>query len=260
MTKVDRPDSGVRVVAIMAVRNERPYLVNCLNHLIAEGVDYFIIDNESDDGSAEILHDSQFASHLAGYRTHPYRGAFDLEGILAVIEAAIPEIDADWVLHQAPDEILHSYRAGERMIDAIGRIDAAGHDVIDFNEFVFLPIDHEYVVDHPGAQPLRWYYLHQPAPSRQMRLRRRALQLSWLDSGGHRLKGQPYKLAPETFALRHYLFRNQAHALTKFAERQYRQEEIDRVGTAIGSARRRSALLSRTGASLIISMIRRALI
>ncbi len=191
MTDTERQAAGFRVVAILAIRNERPYLANCLDYLIADGLDYFIIDNESDDGTAELLREPRFAAHLVGYQSHAFRGAFDLEGLMAAIDAAIPEIDADWVLHQSPDEMMHSYNPGERLVDAIARIDTAGYDVIDFNEFVFLPIDHDYLVDHKGAQPLRWYYFHKQGHGRLMRARRQLLQLSWMQSGGHRLQGQP---------------------------------------------------------------------
>ena len=238
LTDTERQAAGFRVVAILAIRNERPYLANCLDYLIADGLDYFIIDNESDDGTAELLREPRFAAHLVGYQSHAFRGAFDLEGLMAAIDAAIPEIDADWVLHQSPDEMMHSYNPGERLVDAIARIDTAGYDVIDFNEFVFLPIDHDYLVDHKGAQPLRWYYFHKQGPGRLMRARRQLLQLSWMQSGGHRLQGQPFRLAPENFVLRHYMFQSQEHAFTKYPDRRYRQEEVDRGwhGNRIGVA------------------------
>ena len=94
MTDTERQAAGFRVVAILAIRNERPYLANCLDYLIADRLDYFIIDNESDDGTAELLREPRFAAHLVGYQSHAFRGAFDWEGLLTAIEAAIPEIDA----------------------------------------------------------------------------------------------------------------------------------------------------------------------
>ena len=59
--------------------------------------------------------------------------------------------------------------------------------------------------------------------------------------GGHLLSGEPFKLAPESFALRHYMFRDQAHAYRKYAERAFRPEEIhrgwhdNRVGKPVAS-------------------------
>ena len=70
MTDTERQAAGFRVVAILAIRYERPYLANCLDYLIADGLDYFIIDNESDDGTAELLREPRFAAHLVGYQSH----------------------------------------------------------------------------------------------------------------------------------------------------------------------------------------------
>ncbi len=214
--------------AILAVRNERPYLGNCLNHLIENGLDYVVIDNGSSDGTAEFLREPRFARHLAGYRTHPYEGHFDWLGLLQAREAAARETDGEWVLFVSADEIMHSYRTGESLTEAIGRLDSGGADVIDFDEFVFLPVDHDYVPDAPGPQPMLHYYFFQPTKPRLMRARRRSLDVSHVGQGGHVLEGGPFRLADETFALRHYIFRDQAHARSKYPSRTFRKEELDR--------------------------------
>src|SRR5262245_12900327 len=216
----------MRTVAILAVRNERPYLGNCLRHLIDNGLDYVVVDNDSSDGTVELLRQEPFARHLAGYRHVPYAGFFDWTGLLRAREAAVHTVDADWVLFVSADEIMHSYLPGETLAAAIARVDADGHDVIDFNEFVFLPIDTDYVVDAPGPQPLRYHYFFEPGRPRLMRARRRNLAVSNVEGGGHTLSGAPFRLAPETFALRHYIFRDQAHALRKYAERVFSREEV----------------------------------
>jgi len=217
----------VRIVAIVTIHDSRDYLANCLTHLADNGVDFFIVDNESTDGSAELLREARFAPHLAGYRTHPFDGTFDWEGLMRAREEAMAKIDADWVMTVAPDEIIHPYTE-ESLAGAIARIDRAGYDVVDCNEFVFLPINRDYVVDCPGPQPIRTYYFFEPDKPRLMRIRRRDLDVSHLRSGGHVLEGAPFALAPESFALRHYMFRSQQHALRKYGERRFRAGELGR--------------------------------
>lgn len=218
----------MQIVAVLAIRNERPYLANCLSHLIAHGVDYYIVDNASDDGSAELLREARFAKHLVGYCTRPFDGWFNWEDLMRARETAMTTFEADWIITVSADEILHPYTPGETLADAITRLDRAGNDVIDCNEFVFLPIDGDYVVDSPQAQPLRWYYFFEPRKPRLMRARRKSLQASHLNHAGHILEGEPFALAPESFALRHYLFRDQDHAFRKYGERKFRPEETVR--------------------------------
>lgn len=217
----------MQITAILALRNEQPYLANCLNHLIANGVSYFIIDNDSDDGSGDLIREPRFAANLAGYERYPFQGVFDWEGLMRARETVAHSLAADWIITQAPDEILHPYTT-ETLAEAIVRIDAAGYDVIDFNEFVFLPIDHDYVVDRPATQPMQYHYWYQPKTPRLMRARRRSLKVSHILRGGHVLEGEDFRLAPERLALRHYIFRNQEHALEKYQRRQFRAEELER--------------------------------
>lgn len=218
----------LRVVAIMVVRNERPYLRNCLRHLIDNGIDFYIVDNESTDTTVDLLREPHIAEHLVGYERFAFGGAFDWEGLLRAREEAAKKVAADWVVFVSADEIMHSYRPGEPLAAAIGRVDHDGYDVIDFNEFVFLPVDTDYVVDCSGWQPLRLYYFFEPHRPRLMRARRQGLDVSHVVKGGHVLVGGPFNLSPESFALRHYIVRNQAHAFRKYTQRVFRREEIAR--------------------------------
>ena len=218
----------MRVTAILAVRNERAYLGNCLGHLIENGLDYIVVDNGSTDGTTELLKQPRFARHLLDVRSHPYNGAFDWTGLMQARETAARDCGADWVLFVSADEVMHSYVAGETLAEGIVRLDAAGAEVIDFNEFVFLPVDQDYASDTPGPQPMRHYYFFEPTRPRLMRARRRALDVSHVAHGGHVLDGARFRLAEESFALRHYLFRDQAHARAKYAARVFRQDELER--------------------------------
>lgn len=218
----------MRIVAILAVHEERPYLYNCLSHLIANGIEFAVVDNGSTDGSKELLHDQAFAPHLAGYLHVPFTGTFYWEKILRAQEQLLRTIEADWHLLLAPDEIMHSYVPGETLADAIARLDREGHDVINFDEFTFLPVDGDYVPDIGRIPPLRHYYFYEPKNPNQMRAWKKATGLSNIPEAGHMMSGGEFRLAPETFALRHYIFRSQAHAFEKYAKRNFAQEELAR--------------------------------
>jgi hypothetical protein len=208
----------------MVMRNERPYLYNCLGHLIRNGVDFFIIDNQSEDQTLSFLRSREIAPHVVGVESFPFDGTFDWAGLVEAREAASRRIDADWILFVSADEMMHSYREGERLCDAIARIARDGCDVIDFNEFVFLPVDSDYA-DAEGFPALTRYYFFEPYRPRLMRARRADLALSHLDAGGHTFAGE-YNLAQETLALRHYIVRTQEHAYRKYADRVHREEEV----------------------------------
>jgi hypothetical protein len=75
---------------------------------------------------------------------------------------------------------------------------------------------------------MRHYYFFEPERPRLMRARRRCLAVSHVAQGGHLLEGDDFRLANESFALRHYIFRNQTHAFQKYQERVFRDDEVKR--------------------------------
>jgi len=216
------------VTAILAIRNEEAYLGNCLRHLIANGLNVAIIDNGSTDGSSRIYRATEFGRHIVGVWDAPFGGAFALEQQLRLKQEISRRIGGDWILHIDADEMPHSYREGEALADGLRRLGRDGWNAVNFNEFVFLPIDYDYTPDCKGFPPLLYYYLFEPSSPRLMRAWRPQFGFSMLNAGGHVLDGEGVRLAPESFALRHYMMRDQEHALGKYVLRTFDATELQR--------------------------------
>lgn len=198
----------MQVVAVLAVRNEEAYIANSLRHLIRNEVQYAIVDNASTDATVTIATSAEFRPHLVAIKQIPFNDAFDMTRLLTEKMAMITRIDADWVMHLDADEIPHSYRSGETLRQTISRIDRQGYNAIDFNEFVFLPVDFAYQPNYGAPyQPLQHYYFFEPSAPRLMRAWKKVDGFSMIEAGGHNLEGDDIRLAPETLALRHYIFR-----------------------------------------------------
>jgi hypothetical protein len=202
------------------------YLANCLRHLLDNGISFAVIDNGSEDGTTEILRRPDLRRGLVAFEKLPFNGTFALELILQAKEKLALRVDAEWIIHLDADEIMHSRRAGESLHDAIARLAAEGANVINFDEFVFLPIDEDYVPDIAGPQLMRHYYFFEPAPRRLMRAWKSRAGLSMSGTGGHKVTGSDVFLAPESLALRHYIFRSQEHAFHKYVRRLYPEREV----------------------------------
>ena len=217
----------MEIVAIVAFRNEEACLGNCLLHLVRNGVRIAAIDNASTDTSTSVLHHPEIERHVIAYETIPYEGYYSWESILARKMALAKSVAADWIIHVDADEIMHSYR-DETLAAAIARIAETGCTAINFDEFVFLPIEHEYQKNCGSMQPLLHYYFFEPTPNRLMRAWKNCAGLSMVASGGHVLSGDALVLATESLALRHYPFRNQAHAFEKYSTRRFNPAELAR--------------------------------
>ena len=216
------------VVAVLCVRNEAATLPHSLRHLVRSGIPFAIIDHESSDLTSDIVLSDEFRPWLVSFETLPYRGWFDLAEQLACKDALIRKIDANWVIHLDADEVLQSRASGEGLREAIARADGAGYNVINFEEFVFLPIDAEFDSGTLDFQPMVFYYFFEPSPQRLMRAWKRSLALSGQESGGHRLSGDGIRIFPENMILRHYIFRDQQHAFDKYTTRVFSDSDLVR--------------------------------
>lgn len=217
-----------RILAFIAARDEQPYLPRTLAHLAAEGIEAVVLDNGSTTDARVQLESLRDAGLLRDIVDLPYPGYFDLMAQLEAKASLIAGCDADWVMHLDADEMPHSACDGETLAQAIARADADGCNCINFNEFVFLPLEEPADTSATAFFPFTHYYHYAPAPRWRMVAWRRDAGLSNLGSGGHRLDGEGLRLWDEELVLRHYLFLSQRHAMEKYAQRRFAPAELAR--------------------------------
>src|SRR5713226_761979 len=150
------------VTAILAIRNEEVYLDNCLRHLVRNGLQFAIVDHGSTDASPLIYRRREFAANLVEVWESAFTGVFSLEDQLRQKLRMAEAIGGDWILHVDADEMMHSYRPDESLFDALRRLNADGWNAVNFDEFVFLPIERDYTPQADGFPNLEFYYFFEP--------------------------------------------------------------------------------------------------
>lgn len=218
------PLGETSICAIVCVRNESRYLEGLISHLHDQGVDIAFIDNESTDGSREII-DSHLGKNVLSVRNLPYHGAFSLSDQLQAKAEVEKGLTHDWVMHVDADEILHPSTEGLRLTDVARRADAAGANAVNFEEFVFLPPAGQDLTYKNAHLDIKLYYHFAPTFQRLIRLYRRAQGLDNRAAGGHRLKGNPI-IYPQNQVLRHYIGLDQTHLLEKYIGRVFDEAEL----------------------------------
>jgi hypothetical protein len=218
--------------AVICVRQDDAYFESCLKQLIAHGVDYAILDNGMGPEARALLDRPSYRERLRELWPLPFAGAFELERQIEAKERMFETLDTDWLVHLDVDEAMHACVEGERLIDSLARVDVAGFNAVNFDEFVFLPLDAAYA---PGAavQPICAYYFFEPSPGpRLVRARKKGAGLSMTapngQGAGHQLFGNDLRLAPENFVLRHYIVGDQEHARRKYTARVFAERELAR--------------------------------
>ena len=219
----------MRVVALLATYNERRFIGACLTHLRDQGVDAYLIDNCSTDDTVELA-ERWLGRGLIEIESFP-RGEGDVynwRSLLTRKEELARELDADWFLHMDPDEIRLAPSKGQTLSQALEMADREGFNAVNFTEFSFVPTREAPYHDHADfQQTLLTYYPLMPSFPHQLKAWKAtdSVELAW--SGGHKVSFPGLRMHPESFPMKHYLFLSLPHAIEKYVQRRYDQEEID---------------------------------
>lgn len=219
-----------RIVAILATHNERRFIATCLQHLRRQGVETYLIDHCSTDGTVEIAEDF-LDDGLIGMETLPREdGVFSLRSQLRRKEEVSARIDADWLLHLDADELRLPPPGYPTLAEALAMVDREGYNAVNFYEFTFVPCLEDPDHDHPGfTRTLRTYYPFSPAFPHHVKAWKAAAASSpdLASSGGHRVAFAGLRMYPIPFPMMHYLFLSVPHAIEKYARRRFDREEVD---------------------------------
>lgn len=213
---------------MLQVYNERRVIAACIEHLHEQGVDVYVIDNESTDDTRAIA-ESYSGRGVIGIETLPREDSFALRAQCVRQEELAQSLDADWLIHQDADEFRVSTKRGQSLADAIAELDAAGFNAVNFLEFTFLPTREAPDHDHRDFQrTMLWYYPFLPwFPHRLNAWKRQESAVDLISMAGHQVRFPDLKMAPQSLYMRHYLYLSVEHAREKFVQRLYSAEEVE---------------------------------
>jgi glycosyltransferase involved in cell wall biosynthesis len=218
----------MRVVALLASYNEERFIGGCIEHLVDQGADVYLIDNESTDNTVEIA--ERYAGRgLIGIETFPRNGVYRWRPLLERKAALAESLDADWFLHVDADEIRLPPRSSSTLGQALAEVDRLGFNAVNFQEYTFVPTRESPNHDHPDFQrTMRWYYPFRPWFPHQLKAwKRQPGPIDLASSGGHRVDFDGLRIYPQSFRMRHYLFLSVDHAIRKYVRRTYDEQELE---------------------------------
>jgi hypothetical protein len=224
---------GFRVIALIASFNEEDVIVPVIEQLHQNGIDVYLIDNWSTDGTYQRAQ-ALLGRGLIGSEQFPPSGpseTYSWEGLLKRKEELSLELKADWFIHHDADEIHESPWPGVGLRDAIYWVDQQGYNAIDFTLLVFSPIDDAY----PSGAPLAEHFQYCDFGTKEQG----ALLLirAWKaaggkavlsETGGHGAEFPGRRVYPYKFLLRHYPIRSQSQGENKIYQRKRRWSLLER--------------------------------
>ena len=238
----------MKIVAILASYNEQKFIRSCLEHYLEQGIEVYLLDNDSTDDTLAIARE-YLGRNLIGIERIPRQGMYQWRKILMRKEQLADEIQADWLMHADPDEIRVAPDSTKTLAEAIADVDKQGYNAVNFMEYTFLPVRES--PDHDNAEfqkTMRWYYpFAQRHPHRLnawKKQRRRwpgakvlfselAHNHRWKvpsvnlrDSGGHVVQFHGIHPYPVDFKLKHYIVLSLEHAIQKYVKKSFDPKEI----------------------------------
>jgi hypothetical protein len=223
-----------RVVALISAYNEEDVISPVLEHLIENGVEAYLLDNHSNDGTVEEA-SRWLGRGLLRIETFPAvpeaAHRFDWTAILRRKKELARELSADWYIHHDADEIREGPFPGLTLAEAIRWVDRLGYNAIDFRVLNFPPVDDGF---RRGDDPRVYFRFWEEAEAfDRVQVKawknRAEAPFSLASSGGHEVRFADRRVFPIRFLLRHYPIRSQAHGVRKvFRERKGRFVEPER--------------------------------
>ena len=216
----------MRIVAIITARNAERNIERCIRSLRDNGVEAFVVDNGSTDKTAQIAA-SLIGNGVCGIEHLDYHGYLDLAAQLRMRESLARDIDADWIIHHEADEVMEPPAPWVRLDVAITEVDAMGYNAINFDEFVFVPLEGENFSHGDYVARMQKYYFFEPSKKRLVRAWKRSLSASNIaDSGGHPAVLESRQIFPKNFCLRHYIGLSIGHLKSRYLGRVFAREDL----------------------------------
>ena len=231
----------MRVIALLATYNEQRFIANCIEHLWWNGVETYLIDNDSTDRTLEIA-ERYRGRGLVGTERLPRDGYSRLRERCERKEILALELDADWFVHLDADEIRLPPSPWQTLREAFEEVERQGCNAVDFQEFVFVPTRESPDHDHAGyLETMRWYYPFLPrSPHRLNAWKRQPARVDLAWSAGHQVRFPGLTMYPRPFPMRHYMYLSVAHAIRKYVPLRVRSagRQAGLAREACGASRR----------------------
>lgn len=207
-----------RVAAVIHCFNEADIITEVVNHLIKQGVEIYLYDNWSTDGSWDIaisLYKAGLIRHLERFPNIPtkeYLWAQQLKHTQKVSR----KIDADWIIHYDADELRYSPWPDVSLSEGISWVSSLGYNAVDFTVIDFRYMRENVATNSPFESNLNHFQFGQrEGHFIQIKAWANCHNVNLVDSGGHEAKFDARKIYPFKFLTKHYPLRSISQASKK---------------------------------------------
>ena len=212
-----------KALALMTTYNEADVVEQCVEHLFAQGLDVFVVDDNSTDGTLDKLESiARSTPRLFLDKDTRKNARFYDRGILFSTLLAHANRAAangcEWMMNVDADEIRSSPWPGVPLAAAFARVAALGYNAVDFTVADFRYIKGQRMTSAPFESQMPLFeFGRRHGHFIQIKAWRHApgLDVALEPSGGHDAHFAGRRVFPLKFLLKHYPLRGLEHARQK---------------------------------------------
>lgn len=206
-----------KVLAIIHVYNEEDVIEQTTMYLLSQGIDVYLIDNWSTDGTYEIIKKlvNNFPQRVFGrrYPENERKDYYDWYNQLMLSENISKKLNYNWYIHYDADEYRVAPWKGVTLKEAIYYIDSLGYNLIENTVIDFKVTKRD---DSSIFMKDTWFdFGHRKAHFEQTKTWKKCENIDLKQSGGHLAKIDDPKVFPLKILNRHYPLRSYEHANKK---------------------------------------------
>jgi len=212
-------EKSVKALGIIACYNEIDIIEAAIRSMIAQGLEVYLIDNWSNDGTFELLEilQSELNFKLERFPDDGPAAVYDWTGLLSRKEEVALMYPGYWIVHGDADEIRISPWNGVNLANAFAVAERYGSNAIDYLILNYRPIDDGFVA---GVDPQEYFRYYEIASSNDLRYQIKTWKqgnhrVDLVSRGGHFVQFEDMKVFPYKFICKHYPLRSVQHASKK---------------------------------------------
>ena len=220
-----------KVCAIICVFNEIDVIRECVEKLIVNEVDVYVLDNGSTDGSMSAIEDLLGHGLIAITPVEfleDGQTVFNLSYLMRCKEQIAKSLNYDWYINVDSDEIRYSPWHDINLRAALEKVDQLGYTLVNFKLFNFRMIQ-DTTRTTSIEDELKFYSLPGFHDINQVRAWKSHPAIELASTGGHITSRPDSRVFPIRFILKHYPIRSIAHGIRKLTtERKARFSPTER--------------------------------
>ncbi|SEW09179.1 glycosyltransferase family 2 protein [[Clostridium] fimetarium] len=218
-----------KVLAIIHTYNEADIISKTMTYILEQGLDIYLVDNWSDDGTFEIAQNiyDRFPQrvYLERFPEDGQTQYYEWYHQLKRTEDISKNMPYDWFIHYDADEMRISPWRNVTLLQAIYWIDTLGYNLIE-NTVIDFKLTENNNDENIFMKDVYFDFGHKETHFMQTKSWKKTEYINIKDSGGHIAKVPNPKLYPLKILNRHYPFRSLKHAQKKvFMDRRPRFEK-----------------------------------